>query len=266
MTRAEREFEGDDADSLPAERRPRRLTVNVVFHDDDLIVVDKPPGVWPDRSPFDEPSVAEHLSFVNLVVGETALPFAYPLDPPVSGLMVVARNSKTTAALTESAACGSMEIVCLAIVRGPVTQNQGTVESRLRCVGGRMRIDERAGNRAVTSWAVKDRFIGFTLLECRTNPVLPHQIRFQLDAAGLPLAVDPLYGGATALRLSSFKAGYRRSKRHEEKPLIDRVTLHVHRLSFVHPSSNQRIVYEAAMPKDFRAALHQLSRFGRIPK
>ena len=147
-------------------------------------------------------------------------------------------------------------------------KGSGTITSKVTMPsrGGRMRLDAKAGYEATTNWNVRDLFVGYAILECRTRPVIPHQIRFQLDAAGLPLAVDPLYGGATELRLSSFKAGYRRSRRHDERPLIDRVSLHVQSLTFPHPRDGHIVRFEAAVPKDFRAAVHQLDRFGRMPK
>jgi 23S rRNA-/tRNA-specific pseudouridylate synthase len=146
-------------------------------------------------------------------------------------------------------------------------RDEGRIESRVGPTGrgGRWRIDEPTGRSAVTTWTVRDRFVGYVLLECGTVPAMPHQIRLQLEAAGIPLAVDPLYGGATELRLSSFKAGYRPSRRHLEKPLIDRVSLHVQSVSFVHPRDGRKRKFEAPLPKDFRATVHQLSRFGRIP-
>ena len=106
--------------------------------------------------------------------------------------------------------------------------------------------------------------MGFALLECRPRTAVPGQIRRHLAAVGMPLAVDPVFGGADELMLSSFKAGYRPSRRHGEKPLIARATLHAESVRFRHPKTGAPMRLEAPIPRDFRAALHQLDRFGRI--
>jgi 23S rRNA-/tRNA-specific pseudouridylate synthase len=72
--------------------------------------------------------------------------------------------------------------------------------------------------------------------------------------------VDPLYGGSTALWLSQLKADYRPSRQHAEHPLIGRLTLHAAALAFDHPAGGGRVAYEAALPKDMRAAINQLNR------
>ena len=85
-----------------------------------------------------------------------------------------------------------------------------------------------------------------------------------LKSIGLPLAIDPLYNptfNPHGLYLSSFKRGYRPAAGREERPLIDRLTLHAERLRFLDLDGND-IEVVAPLPKDFRAALNQLHRFG----
>lgn len=268
MPRRDEEFhnEGNGGFKGEAGRRPKCPKVEILHRDDDVFVINKPPGVGMDIFPTEEPSVVEHLVRAGLWEGDGELRCAYPLDAPVSGLLVVTRNDAAAESLARQVASNTLEIVCHAIVRGPVMSEDGRIASKVALHGGRMRIDERGGREAVTTWTVRDRFVGFALLECCTQPALPHQIRLQLESAGLPLAVDPMYGGATELRLSSFKAGYRPSRRHDERPLLERVSLHVQSISFAHPSDGRALRFEAALPKDFRAAVHQLSRFGRMPR
>jgi len=81
----------------------------------------------------------------------------------------------------------------------------------------------------------------------------------------MPLAVDPAYGGGRELMLSSFKSGYRPSRRRAEKPLLARLSLHVARIAFDHPESGSRLSLSAAPPRDFRAAVQQLAKYGRLP-
>lgn len=250
-------------------RRPGRWRIAVIHQDDDLLVISKPAGVWIDQSPDDEAGVLEQLGAAGLLKDDADSPFVYPLDPAVSGLMLLPRTAEAARSLDQKAQDCSLNITCLAIVRGPVMQDQGEAELNLaplpRGAGGRMKIDKR-GSPARVSWKVLDRFIGYALLECRPAPAFPHQVRPLLEAAGLPLAVDPLYGGSCELMLSSFKAGYRPSKRREERPLLDRVSMHVGAAEFRQPGSEADLRWECPPPKDFRAALHQLDRFGRMPR
>jgi 23S rRNA-/tRNA-specific pseudouridylate synthase len=109
---------------------------------------------------------------------------------------------------------------------------------------------------------VIERLPGMTLLHCFPLTGRQHQVRVHLQSIGLPLLVDPLYGNSSAFYLSSVKPNYRPSRRHEERPLIDRLTLHAEALSFTHPRTGEPVCVEAPLPKDFRATLTQLRRLG----
>jgi 23S rRNA-/tRNA-specific pseudouridylate synthase len=117
-----------------------------------------------------------------------------------------------------------------------------------------------AGKRAMTEWTVLERFGGVALLRCQLLTGRQHQIRVHLSYVGTPLLVDELYGSAPAFYLSSMKSRYRASGRHEERPLIDRLTLHAESIEFTPPGRSDRLKITAEPPKDFRATLNQLRR------
>lgn len=117
---------------------------------------------------------------------------------------------------------------------------------------------------AITQYRIVQRLAGNTLLECRPLTGRLHQIRAHLAAIGHPLTVDPLYGGGQFVLLSRFKAGYRPSKRRDERPLIGRLTLHAARLTFTHPATSARVTVEAPLPKDLRATINQLARAAQV--
>ncbi len=269
----EDEYEELDEETIkPAvdARRTKRARMEVLHHDDDVAVLAKPPGLWMDVSPGEDSSVAEQLIQAGLLEDGPDPMFAYPVDPPVSGVVVLARTEAAQAALSAQVADGSIKQTLRVIVRGPVMKDSGTIDFKLSGVvaglTGRMKVDAIHGHEAVTTWKVRDHFVGFALVECHTTPAVPHQIRVHLEAAGIPLAVDPVYSGSTKLMLSSFKAGYRRSHRRPEKPLIERVSLHIASVEFRHPRTGESQRFECEPPKDFRATLHQLERFGRKPR
>jgi len=217
---------------------------------------------------MDEPGVFETLGAMD-GVDEDSLANVYPLEPDVSGLMLLARDTATLAALESQHADQRLTLTCQTVVRALVQSDAGTLEEPIHTPqqgGGRIRVDAAHGLPAVTQWRLIDSFIGFALLECTPRTRIECQIRVHLQNVGMPLAVDRTFGGADRLMLSSFKAGYRRSQRRPEKPLIERPTLHAWRLKFEHPTTGKPIEFEAPPPKDMRATLHQLDRFGRVPK
>jgi 23S rRNA-/tRNA-specific pseudouridylate synthase len=111
-----------------------------------------------------------------------------------------------------------------------------------------------------TNWVLGERFKGVTLLKVFPITGRRHQIRVHLKAMGYPLAVDPYYGGEKLL-LSEFKKKYKLGKDQEEQPLMGRLTLHAHRLTFKHPSDDREITITAELPKDFRSSLSALRKW-----
>jgi len=248
--------------------RRRRHRIDVIHADDDLIVVNKPAGILIDEGFEDDPGVVDQLIAAGHASADDALHAVYPLDPDVSGVCLITRTDAARDQLAAQISDGRLELTYLALVNGHVMDDTGEIELPI-CPrseqSNRLKVDAERGHPAVTTWRLVDRFVGFALLACRPISMLHQQVRVHLQAVGLPLAVDPMYGGGTELRLSSFKAGYTPSRRRPERPLIDRQTLHAASLRFLHPVSGEPLTYEAEPPKDFHAALHQLDRFGRIP-
>ncbi len=248
------------------EKKPPRL--DVIHRGRDFFVVNKPAGMWPKHGLLDEPGVFDELARQEGADVET-LANVYPLEPDVSGLAVLATTPDALNALVDQFTSGRMTVTHLAIVRAMVMTEGGTCELPLRDVsrgGGRTHVNREEGAPARTEWTLRDRFVGFALLACIARTRVEFQIRAHLEALGMPLAVDRIYGSPEGLMLSSFKAGYRPSRRKAERPLIDRASLHAHIVEMDVPGGDERLTLTAEPPKDFRAALHQLDRFGRAPK
>jgi 23S rRNA pseudouridine955/2504/2580 synthase/23S rRNA pseudouridine1911/1915/1917 synthase len=118
----------------------------------------------------------------------------------------------------------------------------------------------KQGRPARTLWKVAQRFRAYTLLRVFPKTGKTHQIRVHLRHAGMPLALDPLYNpNAPPLLLSHLKRDYRARQGVEERPLIARLTLHAEKLRFK-DLSGAEVELTAPLPKDFRAAVNQLSK------
>ena len=196
-------------------------------------------------------------------VGEP-LRLVHRIDRDTSGVLLLARTSDSQRALTRQFMDRTVAKTYLAIVRGSPADSAGRIDAPVGEMRGnlvRVCVNPRRGKPAVTDWEVLERFVGYTLLRCRPLTGRQHQIRLHMQIAGMPLAVDDLYGGSSGILLSSFKHDYKLGRGREERPLIARLTLHAESIEFDHPSQGKRMRFEAPLPKDFRATLNQLRKY-----
>ncbi len=228
----------------PAEAayRPEAIALAILHEDDDVLVVDKPPGlvVHPGSGNW-EGTLLNAL--LHHAPGAAHLPRAgivHRLDKDTSGLLVVARNELAQQALVRQLQARTVKRTYLALVRGRVTK-AGTVEAPIgRHPVQRTRMAVVAsGKPAVTHYRVREAFPAHTLLECDLETGRTHQIRVHLASIGHALEGDPAYGGRGAR-------------------LIDRQALHAWKLAFIHPRSGEAVRFEAPVPADLRALLATL--------
>lgn len=249
-------------------KRPPRVTVDVLHHDEAIIVVAKPPGlpIDPDERPVEE-GHALLIAAERLKIPTRGLRLIDPVEAEVSGVVVVARTADAASILQQQQRQSRFTHVTLALVRAAPDERTGRIDLEIgsdRKFPDQVRVGGSAAKPAVTEWTLRDRFVGFALLECRTHHERRHQLRIHLQAMGMPLAVDPLYGGNRELLLSTFKPDFHASRRHDERPLMRRLSLHVERLQFAHPFTQAALEFTAPPPRDLKAALTQLDRHGRI--
>ncbi len=249
----------------PAEPRrrdqPKRIEPTVLFSDEEIAIVDKPSWLPIRPGPEIEVSLLDKLDLPEEAVAIGAA------EDEASGLVALARNERSRANLSEQIADGRMTMACLAIVRATLPEPSGTIDAPLyvpRQPWTKVRIDPERGIAARTEWRLVEAFAGTAIIECVPRSACRHQIRVHLMTVGMPLAVDPTYGGAQELMLSSFKPGYRESRRGPERPLIARLSLHSARISLRHPLNGDPMEWSIAPPRDFRAAANQLAKYGRL--
>ncbi len=203
---------------------------------------------------------------------ELRLRAVHRLDKDTSGALVVAKHLESERALRAAFEHDQVHKTYWALVEGEHPLPDGEEQEIDLAIGpdekrsGRVRIDAEGGKPAQTRIAVLQRFRGYTWLACRPLSGRTHQIRVHLSAVGFPLAVDPVYGRRSELKLSNLKAGYKPKRGHPERPLITRLTLHAAAIELpaLRPGGAALRV-EAPLPKDLAQLLKQLARV-RAPR
>jgi RluA family pseudouridine synthase len=240
--------------------------IEILLEDDDLLVIHKPAGVLSVPGRDGGESIREVLARQRGAPQDFRL--VHRLDRDTSGVMVLAKHVDAQRSLSDQFLARSVTKQYLAIVRGSPEDDSGLIHAAIaqdERRPGRMRITDKDGKPAQTRWRVVERLGIATLVRCWPLTGRQHQIRVHLRLMGMPLLVDPLYGESDAFYLSHVKPDYSASRRHGERPLIARLTLHAEAISFSHPRTNQPMQIEAPPPKDFRAVLTQLRKRMKEP-
>ncbi len=245
-------LEADPPDPEPSVLVPEPIPLEILFEDEDLIVIDKQAGMVVHPAPGHATGTLVHALLHHCRdlagIGGIERPgIVHRLDRGTSGVLVVAKNDAAHEGLAEQFRDHSIGRIYRALVRGCPGVDTGRVD---RPIGRhprdrkRMSVRTRSGREARTNWSVLRRFprAQMSWLEIRPETGRTHQIRVHLSAVGLPLVGDPVYG--------------RRSNR--RKSLLERPALHAACLSFRHPVSGEELSFEAPLPQDLRELLATL--------
>jgi RluA family pseudouridine synthase len=242
----------------PRRQFKERPRYTIIHEDERIIVFDKASGVStiPER----------YIPNISLKeIAEEKLGYrlwtVHRIDKDTSGVVLFARDAEAHKSLNDQFERRETRKIYAAVLEGEMMQEEMPIDIPLMvdpAHKGRMKPSAR-GKESLTVLRLRERYRGFTYVEAQPMTGRQHQIRVHCRAVGLPLAVDPLYGNRSELLLSSVKRKYRDYGR-EEKPLIDRLTLHAERLTVKHPATGEEITFEAEMPKDIRALITQLRK------
>jgi 23S rRNA pseudouridine1911/1915/1917 synthase len=227
--------------------QPSRRPLDIVYEDPDLLVVNKAAGVVVHPAPghHDDTLVNALLAYYPDLkeVGTELRPgIVHRLDKDTSGLVIVAKNTRTQAALMEQMRRHKIVKRYLALVEGVVALDSGSIDAPIgRDIRHRqqMAITTVRSREARTHFRVLERFSRHTLLLLQLETGRTHQIRVHLKAIGHPVAGDPVYGTGSTIRGVE----------------LDRQFLHAYQLKFTHPITSVPVELEAPLPNDLRKVL-----------
>jgi 23S rRNA pseudouridine1911/1915/1917 synthase len=253
----------------PPEARPEEIDLDIVYEDEDLFIVNKPPGMvvhpafgnWSGTLVNAMLHYAGELSDVHDDVVRPGI--VHRLDKDTSGLLVVARNDVAHSRLAAQFAKHNIERHYLALVWGHPPES-GTIDAPLgRNVRNRklMAVVE-GGKRAVTHYRVVERFDHLSLVDVTLETGRTHQIRVHFAHINHPVFGDTTYGGDsvrygpnTGSRKQMFENLFRNTGRQ---------CLHARVLGFRHPTTGEQVTFEAALPDDFAQVLDAMRANCRV--
>ena len=225
------------------------LPLDVVYEDQDLIVVNKVRGMVVHPAPgHPDGTLVNALLWhcgdsLSGIGGEKRPGIVHRIDKDTSGLLIVAKNDFSHQALSSQLSNRSLSRVYEAVVRGRLREECGTID---RPIGRhptdrkRMAVTEKNSRPAVTHWEVLARYNGYTHVRCRLETGRTHQIRVHMASIGHPLLGDGIYGAPSP-----------------EKGLEGQC-LHARELKFIHPRTGEQMHFETELPIWFTEVLSRL--------
>jgi 23S rRNA pseudouridine1911/1915/1917 synthase len=234
---------------------PEDLPLNIIYEDDDLLVVNKPAGMVVHvgagvKSGTLVNALLHHVGKLSTAGGELRPGIVHRLDRMTSGLVVVAKNDSAHRELSAQFKSREVHKTYLALVHGRLTDLHGEISTSVgrdpkRRI--RMRPGGIGAREASTRYRLLRRFRHFTLLEAEPRTGRTHQIRVHLSSIGHPVVGDTLYGAPARLRIDT-----------REEKTLERNFLHATALALRHPRTQERLSFKAALAPELEDFLKRL--------
>ncbi|MBO8472485.1 MAG: RluA family pseudouridine synthase [Bacteroidetes bacterium] len=252
------------------EIRPENIPLNVVYEDEDVLVINKPAGlvVHPGHGHFSGTllnALAWHLGIDGKDSCDDRLGIlVHRIDKDTSGLLVIAKNDEAQLVLAKQFFDHSIERRYIAIVWGNIKEDSGTITGNIgRDPNDRLRFkvfkDGTNGKHAVTHYKVLERFGYVTVVECRLETGRTHQIRVHFNYIGHPLFNDERYGG-DQIKEGTIYSKYRQFIENCFK-ILPRQALHAKTLGFIHPRTGKPMSFDSPLPEDMTALIDKWRRY-----
>lgn len=223
---------------------PEDIPIDVLFEDDDLLIINKQPGiiVHPTKG-HPTSTIANGIMKYMLDTDQSfKIRFANRIDMDTSGIVICCKNANAQNDISSQMRSQTVVKKYIAIVHGSVDRDEFTIDlpvGRESQETIRRSVMYEGGKDAVTDVKVLRRYGDYTLVELSLHTGRTHQIRVHLSHIGHPIIGDSLYDG-------------------DAPGLIDRQALHAYRISFLHPVNKERIEIEAPFPKDIETAIAKI--------
>ena len=244
---------------------PEDIPIDVIFEDNDIIVVNKSSNMVVHPSYGHYSGTLVHALLYRFKDIEYSSDNQRPglvhrLDKNTTGLMVVARNANSLSYLSNQFAERTISRTYLALVWGDVKEEQGTITANIgRNKKNRKLItvfdNTEEGKHAVTHYEVVERFRYVTLVKCKLETGKTHQIRVHMKHIGHPLFNDFEYGGNHILRGTTFSK-YKQFVQNCFK-ILPRQALHATELSFLHPADEKNVMFHSNLPDDMQTVINR---------
>jgi 23S rRNA pseudouridine1911/1915/1917 synthase len=251
---------------------PENIDLNIVFEDDDIVVVNKPAGMVVHPGHGNQTGTLINgliYHFDNLPNNSSNRPgLVHRIDKDTSGLLVVAKNDNAMNKLSKQFANKTSKREYVALVWGNLKEDEGTINQVIgRNPKNRLQNivfndeDSHLGKPAITHYKVLQRFGYVSLISCRLETGRTHQIRVHLKFIGHTLFNDERYGGNLILKGTTFTK-YKQFVENCFK-VLPRQALHAKSLGFIHPTSNKFMEFESEMPEDIRLCVDKWSNYSK---
>lgn len=241
----------EEPETKTLELRPENIPLDIVYEDDDVIVINKPQGMVVHPAPgHDEHTLVNALLYhcpLSTINGTFRPGIVHRIDKDTSGLLMVAKNDKAHRSLAKQLKDKTNIREYVALVHGRIAEDEGTINAPI----GRSLKDRKKqavvkdGRNAVTYFEVLKRYRDYTFVKCILETGRTHQIRVHMKYIGHPLVGDPLYGPKKTIKGNG-------------------QFLHAGKLGFVHPTTGKLLIFEAPLPKIFQECLEKLDKTNRL--
>ena len=229
---------------------PQDIPLNIIYEDDDILIINKEKGmvVHPGAGNPDGTLVnaimAKCKDSLSGIGGKIRPGVVHRIDKDTSGLVIIAKNDKTHIDISEQIKNREVEKTYLALVRGNIKENEAVINMPIgRSTKDRkkMAVDKK-GKEAITEFKVLEKYDGFTYIEVKIKTGRTHQIRVHMAEIGYPIVGDEVYSNGR----NPFN--------------VKGQMLHAAKLGFIHPSTKEKVVFEAPLPEYFQNVLGNLNK------
>jgi len=225
---------------------PEEMKLNIVFEDDDIIVINKDSGVvvHPGNGNYTGTLVNGLMYYTNNlsdINGEIRPGIVHRIDKDTSGLIIVAKNNKTHEILSEYFQNKTITRTYIALIKGELNTNNATIDApigRSETDRKKMAVTSKNSKHAITHLTVLKRYKGYTLVKLKLDTGRTHQIRVHMLYIGHPVYNDPVYTNDKCSEFGQF--------------------LHSYSMEFIHPTTKEKIYLECPLPEYFVSHLECL--------